>query len=219
MKRNMIIMSTIGLLLLGGAVALKASADSVKGSARHAMHDGRQLIVSQQAEEIALGEVKGSVKSVELEKDDGRLEYEVEIKAQDGHDDVDVKIDAESGKVIQVDWDDIDDDWDDVDDDWDDDAGRYDDDRSVYNQSSHDADVKQHKKEHKAHKQRHQVKISKKQAMDIALQDTPGKVTDVDVEKHYYEIEIRNGRTEVEYKIDKYTGIILEKDVDDDDDD
>ncbi|UWS61865.1 PepSY domain-containing protein [Bacillus paralicheniformis] len=60
---------------------------------------------------------------------------------------------------------------------------------------------------------------AKKQAIAIALQDTPGKVIEADSDKNVYEIEIRSGNRDIEYKIDKYTGKIVDKDVDNDDDD
>ncbi|MEW8986087.1 MAG: PepSY domain-containing protein [Bacillus sp. (in: firmicutes)] len=40
--------------------------------------------------------------------------------------------------------------------------------------------------------QNRQTAISKEQAVAIALQETPGKVTEIDSDKNVYEIEIRN---------------------------
>lgn len=62
--------------------------------------------------------------------------------------------------------------------------------------------------------------ITMEQAQAIALAQTPAGtvVTDcaLDVEngRYVYEVELRNGRTEYEFKINAATGIILERDVD-----
>ena len=64
--------------------------------------------------------------------------------------------------------------------------------------------------------------ITAKEAIAIALKQTPGTVTDVELDdddgRAYYEIEIEDGKYEYEYEIDAVTGKILdfEKDRDDD---
>lgn len=64
-----------------------------------------------------------------------------------------------------------------------------------------------------------ELKISKDEAIAIATKDTPGNVIEVELDDYrYYEIEVKNGQYEVEYKIDANTGAILEKDIDRDDD-
>ncbi|RJG21716.1 PepSY domain-containing protein [Paenibacillus thiaminolyticus] len=187
MKRTFIA-GMAGLLLLGGAVGAAAAAGKANGAVKSSSYGSEQLITSKQAEEIALREVNGDIRSVELKKENGRMVFEVEIRTADGRDDNEVTLDAVSGKVLQVEWDD------------DDDAD----------------DRKRERRQGQA--QDRTATISKKQAIAIALQDTPGKVIEVDSDKNVYEIEIRNGNLEVEYKIDKFTGKIVEKDVDDDDD-
>ncbi|WP_318505715.1 PepSY domain-containing protein [Bacillus sp. T3] len=63
------------------------------------------------------------------------------------------------------------------------------------------------------------VEISKDEAVAIATKDTPGQVSKVELDDYrYYEIEVKNGQYEVEYKIDAHTGAILEKDIDHEDD-
>ncbi|MBT2694063.1 PepSY domain-containing protein [Bacillus sp. ISL-55] len=57
-------------------------------------------ISEDQAKEIALKQVKGTVTKVELETENGVLVYEVDIKAPDQL--YEVTIDAKSGKVIKV---------------------------------------------------------------------------------------------------------------------
>ena len=61
-----------------------------------------------------------------------------------------------------------------------------------------------------------------KEAIAIALKQTPGTVTDVELDdddgRAYFEIEIEDGKYEYEYEIDAVTGKILdfEKDREDD---
>jgi len=64
--------------------------------------------------------------------------------------------------------------------------------------------------------------LTAKEAIAIALKQTPGTVTDVELDdddgRAYFEIEIEDGKYEYEYEIDAVTGKILdfEKDRDDD---
>lgn len=63
------------------------------------------------------------------------------------------------------------------------------------------------------------VNISEDEAVAIATKDTSGDVIKVELDDYrYYEIEVKNGQYEVEYKIDANTGAILEKDIDHEDD-
>ncbi|EJW15214.1 hypothetical protein PAV_9c01370 [Paenibacillus alvei DSM 29] len=67
MKRK-IIAGIASLLLVGGAVGAAAAAGTANGSMKDPSHGSRQLLTSKQAEEIALRQVKGDVRSVELKK-------------------------------------------------------------------------------------------------------------------------------------------------------
>ncbi|TDL50322.1 hypothetical protein E2R60_22560 [Paenibacillus dendritiformis] len=187
MKRTFIA-SMAGLLLLGGAVGAAAAAGTANGSVK-SLTNGSQILTSKQAEEIALREINGDIRSVELKKENGRTVFEVEIMTADGRDDNEVTLDAVSGKVLKVERDDDD-----------------------------DADDRQRERR-QGQAQERTASISKKQAIAIALQDTPGQVIEADSDKNVYEIEIRSGNRDIEYKIDKYTGKIVDKDVDDADDD
>ncbi|MCA1321759.1 PepSY domain-containing protein [Bacillus tianshenii] len=68
------------------------------------------LITLEKAEEVALQEVKGTVESVELDRENGSHVYEVEVdtgkKNGDDDEDVTVYVDAVTGKMLYVDWDD-----------------------------------------------------------------------------------------------------------------
>ncbi|WP_110113457.1 PepSY domain-containing protein [Bacillus sp. CGMCC 1.16541] len=61
------------------------------------------FITKEQAKQIALKQVKGTVEEVELDDEDGQNVYEVEIETND--DDVTVYVSAENGEVITIDWD------------------------------------------------------------------------------------------------------------------
>ncbi|MCY9581513.1 PepSY domain-containing protein [Paenibacillus alvei] len=182
MKRK-IIAGVASLLLVGGAVGAAAAAGTANGSMKDLSHGSQQLLTSKQAEEIALRQVNGDVRSVELKKENGRMLFEVEIRTAGSQDDDEVTLDAVSGKVLKVERD-----------------------------EDNDANVRENVRRQT---QNRQAAISKEQAVAIALQETPGKVTEIDSDKNVYEIEIRNGNREVEYKIDKYTGKIVEKEADD----
>ncbi|WP_077619320.1 PepSY domain-containing protein [Bacillus sinesaloumensis] len=63
------------------------------------------------------------------------------------------------------------------------------------------------------------VKISKEQAISIAKNDTPGKITEVELDDDFhYEIEMKYEGKEVEFEISALDGTILEKEIDSDDD-
>lgn len=61
-------------------------------------------ISQEEAVEIALAEVEGTLESVELDDDDGRAVYEVEINTGSG-DDAEFDIDAVTGEILEMDMD------------------------------------------------------------------------------------------------------------------
>lgn len=66
------------------------------------------LLSQQEAMAIATKQITGEVVKIELDKDDGRYEYEMELKTDKGE--ADITIDAETGKVLELELDDHDDD-------------------------------------------------------------------------------------------------------------
>ncbi|MBY0097015.1 PepSY domain-containing protein [Mesobacillus maritimus] len=185
MKKNILIIGVTGVVLLGGALGVGAFSEGTQEN---------NFISTKKAEEIAVTEVEGTVESVELEKDDGRVKYEVDLTDQNGNDDIDVDIDASSGEIIKVDRDNDDD---------------------VTASSTTSAKVNTQDKNTQAIKQR----ITKDEAIAIATKDTPGEVVEVDYDDGEYEIEIRTDTHEIDYEINARTGKIVEKDIDDLDDD
>ncbi len=64
------------------------------------------------------------------------------------------------------------------------------------------------------------VKISEEQAISIATKDTPGKIVEIELDDdNHYEIEMIYDGKEVEMEISAVDGTILEKEIDDRDDD
>ncbi|MGI8383847.1 PepSY domain-containing protein [Robertmurraya sp. P23] len=60
-----------------------------------------------------------------------------------------------------------------------------------------------------------EVKISQDEAIAIALKESPGTVTKVEIDDdNEYEIEIQDGDKEMDYEIDAMTGEIREMDTD-----
>jgi len=142
------------------------------------------IISVEEAKEIAINEVGGQLKGIEFDKEDGRLIYEVDLFHANSDDD-DVDVDIDAVSGEVIHVDRDDDD--------------QDDDEYKYERS--DA--------------RENVKISHEEAIAIALKDTPGKVKEAELDDDgYYEIEIKNGKTEVEMKVDADSGKIIEKETD-----
>ncbi|MCH1627026.1 PepSY domain-containing protein [Ferdinandcohnia quinoae] len=178
MKQKLLILGIAGVVLLGGAMGAEAFYDKKKDLATI---KEANLISMEKAEKIAIEKVGGTVKSIELDRDNGAYKYEIEVNHKDSYDDIDLDIDAKSGEIIMDD---------------DDDLNDFDDDNlNVISKS--------------------EKIISKEEAVAIATKDTPGKITEVDLDDDgYYEIEMRHEGYEIDYKIDVFTGEILKKEVD-----
>ncbi|MEK5441259.1 MULTISPECIES: PepSY domain-containing protein [unclassified Fredinandcohnia] len=213
MKKKLVVLGIVGTVVLGGAVGVGAFAKEAE-------------VPSKKAEEIAMQEVKGAnVKEVELEHQNGELIYEVELEGTHD-DDVEVDINATTGKVVKVD------------DNRDDDNVKVqnnvtsgtvvkaddDDDVNVKNNVSSEKVVKVNadRDDDRVTSQKavSSVKISKKQAISIATKDTPGKIVEIELDDdNHYEIEMIYDGKEVEMEISAADGTILEKEIDDLDDD
>ncbi|PPA69575.1 PepSY domain-containing protein [Jeotgalibacillus proteolyticus] len=63
-----------------------------------------EYISQEEAVKIAMAQVSGTLESVELDEDDGRMIYEIEIN-KDKDDDAEVDIDAVTGEIIEIDLD------------------------------------------------------------------------------------------------------------------
>lgn len=69
-----------------------------------ASSEGGARMSIDEAKEIALNEIPGTIVEVELDREDGLLVYEVEIQTEDGE--VEVEVDAYTGKIVMISWDD-----------------------------------------------------------------------------------------------------------------
>ena len=74
-------------------------------------HPFEGVLSIEEAKQIALTEFEGKVTEIELDKDDGRLIYEVELK--DGTHEAEIELDATTGEIIEVEIEQDDDRWDD----------------------------------------------------------------------------------------------------------
>jgi uncharacterized membrane protein YkoI len=196
MKRSVLLASVAGLVLVSGALGVSAFSNNGEVSEVTAKND-RTIITIEKAKEIAVQEVDGIVKGVELEQEDSGLQYEVKIQDQETNEDRKVQVDASTGKVTKVET---------TDDDSKDDNGKKNDASYKVNDDSKSSVGKNNKM------------ISSEEAIAIATTDTQGRVVKVELDDSHYEIEIKTGTYEIEYKIDSVTGAILEKEVDREDD-
>ncbi|MFA1822588.1 PepSY domain-containing protein [Virgibacillus oceani] len=64
--------------------------------------DNHDILSIEQVKEIALNEFPGVIKELELDKDDGRLEYEIEIK-NENREEAELDIDAHTGEILKMD--------------------------------------------------------------------------------------------------------------------
>ena len=99
MKRKLLIGSIAGLFVLGGAMGAGAAS---KSADVNSAEKTANIISTKDAEEIAINEFGGKLKSIELEKDDGHFIYDIELLQKNGED-IDLDLNAVSGKIIKID--------------------------------------------------------------------------------------------------------------------
>lgn len=189
-KSKIIAVTTAALLLIGSFATLSntGTADAHKASKKN------ERISMEQANKLALAIKPGTIKSVELEKDDGHVYYDYEILLQNKL--FDIHIDAYSGKTLKVEL------------------------EKVYKK----VEGKENKKKKTATTNKQAKKrLTTEQAANIAAKHVQGTVEEIELDKDdgrfIYEIELRTKRGEVEVELDAYSGKILKVDYDDDDDD
>lgn len=207
MKKMIFIPAAAGVLAFGGLVLANTDTDTgqvpatpnnAEVNAVPAAKDNNGLIGFEKAAEIALEMADGKVTDIELGEDDGRREYEVEIRSAEYEYDFD--IDAYTGEVLEQDRDRLDDD------------ERTSSVKKGENVSGQSQKQKQDDTE---------SLIPVEKAIEIALTKAGGgTVEDVELESddglRYYEIEIEDGRTEYEFKINATDGEVLKFEQDDD---
>ncbi|MBO1003328.1 PepSY domain-containing protein [Pseudogracilibacillus auburnensis] len=116
MKKYLIPILATTVVIGGGYKIVNAanqeSAPAITEEGEQAEITQQDIIKEDEATKIALEQVPGTVKKVELDDENGSLVYEFEIISGDGQE-FDVKIDALTTTVLKVEADDIDDDADD----------------------------------------------------------------------------------------------------------
>ncbi len=140
-------------------------------------------VTASQAKEIALKEVNGDVISLEFDGDDLQPHYEIDVMKD--HEKVELQIDAASGAVQVTERETI---------------------KTIkQNIAQAVSSVVPVAKT---------AALSQQQAIDIALAKAAGTVTDVELDDDdnelVYEIEIRNGNMEYDFKIDANSGAVIE---------
>lgn len=96
MRRKMWIGALTALMLVGGTAVVGASSNTDAKNATTA----KNYITVEQAKTAALKAANGYVEDVELERENGKVYYEVDIEQESK--DVDVHVDAVTGKVLAV---------------------------------------------------------------------------------------------------------------------
>ena len=115
MKRKVLIGTVVSALVLGGAFVVGASnnddTNSSKSTTSNSLNSisksGNEKISIEEAETIALKEVKGVVDSVELKQKSDKVFYKVEVEVEKDDLEYDVYIEALTGKVTLVNQDDL----------------------------------------------------------------------------------------------------------------
>ena len=202
--KKLLIGLTISAAVFGGFV-LAQSMNS--GSAANQEAASTRLITAQEAKEIALKEVNGTVTESDYDRDDKRPHYEFDI--QSNNEEVSIEVDAETGKVTVTERETIKA------------AGvnekapgtNDEDDRFAVTQTTEKAAASATKS---AAKQK--GVITKAEAINIAKTVAKGTVTKVELDNdddnqnQKYELEFKDGKVEYDVDVDAYTGKILEVD-------
>ncbi|MEM7730891.1 MAG: PepSY domain-containing protein [Pseudomonadota bacterium] len=96
-------------ILIGGVVGSLALASAMVGITQAQSTGATPTLTETAAIEIALAQVPGEVQETELEREDGKMVYEVEIIAAADGKEMEVEIDAETGEVLEIEIEDDDD--------------------------------------------------------------------------------------------------------------
>ena len=202
--KKLMIGITISAAVFGGFV-LAQSMNS--GSAAKQEAASTKLITEQEAKDIALKEVNGTITESDYDGDDNRPHYEFEI--QSNNEEVSVEVDAETGKATVTEREAMK-------------AAAVnekapgtndEDDRSAVTQTTEKAAASATKSEAKQN-----GVITKAEAINIAKTVAKGTVTKVELDidddnqNQKYELEFKDGKVEYDVDVDAYTGKILEVD-------
>ena len=228
MKRKIMVLLIVLGIISAGAIAVSAMDDGEKGASKEA--GKMELLSADEAKEIALKEVDGTVEEVELEREKNKVFYEVEIDK--GNIDYTIHVDAYTGKILFI--------HEDVDDDdqkntagktagaavteksannTDDDQGTAVKTNPAQNQEKTEANSSAVTVQPASKKAESTKRLTKEQAIQIAkkaVKDPVIAVEEVESDDGKYEIELKTQKGEVEVKVHATSGKVLEIDYDDD---
>lgn len=194
----------IGLTISAAVFGGFALAQSMTpGSAANQEAASKKLITAQEAKDIALKEVNGTITESDYDGDDKRPHYEFEI--QSNKEEVNIEVDAETGKATITERETIkaaavNEKVQDTDDE---------DDRAAVTQTTEKATAA-------APKAAAKEVITKAEAINIAKTVAKGTVTKVELDNddddqsQKYELEFKDGHVEYDVEVDAYTGKVLE---------
>lgn len=207
--------ATVALLGTGSVIAAQTSG----------------IISKSKAKEAALKQVNGVVEEIDLERERGKLVYEIEIERSGKDDDATVIIDAKTGETLAV--------YDDDDDNMPR-AGREAVSSAAASASSANGGGSQGSSGAAGSKSANSQSVSakpangtstaassnailtKEQAKKIALDTVKGTIIELDLDRDdgvtKYEVEIKTTEGKVELDIDAYSGKVLSQKLDRDDD-
>lgn len=190
MKSKMWIGAIAGVMLLGGTAVVGASGNTNTQNLASTNQTTQSYITIDQAKTAALKAANGRVDDVDLERDHGKVYYEVDIEQTNGE--VEVHVDALTGKVLSV-----------LDKDKDDDD---------HDHSSSNGTVSTHVKITSEQASAIAAKqVSGGRVVKIEL--------DEDDNRYIYEVDLRTTKGEAEVEVDANTGKVLSIDQDFDDED
>lgn len=207
MKKMIYIPAAAGILALGGVAWANTDATPTDSKVQAESEQGikaesskstnqKQFLTFDQASAKALREVDGKITDIELERDGRVPHFEIDID-KDGYD-YDLKLEAVTGEILEQKRE-----KDDNDDDWDDNSA------STEKSTSDKSTANDY--------------ISSDEAIAAAKTVASGTVKDLELDEDdgvaYYEIDLQDGRTEHEVKVNATDGSILKHETDKDDDD
>lgn len=185
------------IAVIVGAVLISVAGLGIQSIS--ATSDDGQL-TTKEIREIVLDKYPGEVEEIELERENGKLVYEAELKGPKGE--YEVKLDAFTGEVVNLK----------------EKAPQTSQNDDVSQQTNNEAneqanDNKSTRSDGKPSENSEQspspIRISIDQAAEIALQEVPGTIKEMESDVITYEFEIETDSGEAEIEIDALTGEII----------
>lgn len=231
MKKKLLITTSVIVLITALGIGIYHS-DASQSEPRLSIDEVKQLVTDQ---------YPGTVTDIDMEKDFNRVVYEIDV-ISDGNE-YELKIDGNSGEVLKLKAKGlIKKDQMVIDDQGEKEQAKDPSEKKPEKTESNDKKDESNNQDNKEQKTENEPKVEKPQqepekepvkkpekktvidretAINIALQEFPGEVTDFELDEEdgrlIYEIEIESNKGEAEFEIDAYTGeiIVIEIDLDD----